>query len=170
MIRKDDLLPIGKIVKPHGIHGEMTFEYSSDVFDRESVPFLMMEVDGIIVPFNVENYRIRSSSTALLKLKGVGSDDQARLFSGTMVYVPSTYLLSMNNSEVESSYFTGFQMIDQRLGVIGVIAELDETTENALFVIPKDDDELLIPATDAYIVAIDHVQRIITVDLPEGLV
>ncbi len=169
MIRKEDLLPIGKILKPHGIHGEMTFEYSSDVFEREDIHFFMLETDGIMVPFRVESHRIRSSGNALLQLKGVASEEQARRFAGSTVYVTSSYLSTMDDTEVASSYFTGFQMVDLQLGVIGVITELDETTENALFVIPKDDDELLIPATDAYIVSIDHEQRIITVDLPEGL-
>jgi len=169
MILKEDSIPVGKLVKPHGIHGELLFEFSSDVFDREKVPFFILEMEGIFVPFRVENYRIRSSSTALLQLKGVSSEEKARLFSGLTVFVSSEYLPRMENEEVEVQYFEGFTLVDVHHGPIGTISEVDETTENALFVVPRGDDELLIPASEAYILTIDHDQRIITVDLPEGL-
>lgn len=169
MILKDNLIPIGQVIKPHGIHGEMTFEYSSDVFDREEVPFFIFELDGIFVPFRVENCRIRSSSTALVQLKGVSTDEKARTFSGLTLYVSSGYLAEMEDEEVEVQYFEGFELIDQQHGSLGIVSEVDQTTENALFVIPKGDDELLIPVGESYIINIDHEKRIITVNLPEGL-
>ena len=41
--------------------------------------------------------------------------------------------------------------------------------KNALFVIPTDNDELLIPVGDDYITEIDHEKKIIYMNLPEGL-
>lgn len=170
MILKDELIPIGQVLKPHGIHGEMAFEFTSDIFDREEVPFFIVEIDGIFVPFRVENYRMRSSSTALIQLKGVTSDEKARGFSGLTIYIASHYLSEMDDREVEAGYFEGFQLVDEHEGVLGLISEVDQTTENALFVVPvSDDDELLIPVSDEYIVHIDHERRIIRVNLPEGL-
>ena len=169
MILKDNLLPIGKIVKPHGIHGELSFEYSSDVFDREEVPFFILEIEGLFVPFRLESYRIRSSSTALVQLSSVDSEEKARRFSGLTIYVSGEFLSKMEEDEVEVQYFEGFVLTDIHHGLIGTISEVDETTENTLFVIPRGDDELLIPANEAYIMSIDHDKRIITVDLPEGI-
>ena len=63
-------------------------------------------------------------------------------------------------------------MVDDKVEVeadLQIQAEVDQTTENALFVIPKGDDELLIPVGESYIINIDHEKRIITVNLPEGL-
>lgn len=169
MIQKSELLPIGKVLKPHGIHGEMSFEFTSDVFDREEVPFFIVEIDGIFVPFRVESYRMRSSSTALLQLKGVTSEEKARGFTGLTLYISSGYLSEMDDQEVEAGYYEGFRLVDRQAGELGYISEVDQTTENALFVVPTPDDELLIPVSDEYIVHIDHDLRIITVDLPEGL-
>lgn len=169
MILNDDLIPIGKVLKPHGIHGEMAFEFSSDVFDREEVPFFIFELDGIFVPFRVVSYRLRSASTALVQLKGISTEEQARAFSGLTLYISSGYLGKMDDEEVEVQYFEGFELVDIHHGSIGIVSEVDQTTENALFVIPRGDDEVLIPVGDSYILTIDHEKRIITVDLPEGL-
>lgn len=169
MILKEELIPIGQVLKPHGIHGEMLFEYTSDVFEREEVPFFIFSLDGIFVPFRVENYRIRSASTALVQLAGIATDLKARVFTGLTIYILANYLSAMEDDEVEVDYYAGFELIDVNQGVIGLISEVDQTTENALFVIPQGDEELLIPVSDSYIVEIDHEKRIIKVDLPDGL-
>jgi len=169
MILKEDLFPIGQINKPHGVNGEMVFSFTSDVFDTEDVPFFVVEIQGIFVPFFIEEYRFKSVESALIRLEDVNSDEKARAFSGLTVYLPKKYLEKVENAEIELDYFAGFTLIDELLGEIGVISEVDQTTENALFVIPTTDDELLIPVGDDYIHEIDHEQKKIFVKLPEGL-
>ncbi len=169
MIVKEKLVPVGQLMKPHGIHGEMTFEFSSDVFDREKIPFFILEIDGIMVPFKVQNYRIRSSSSALLQLKSIDSEEKARAICGSTVYVSDEYLSQMEDDEMEVQYFQGFTLVDVASGWTGTITEVDETTENVLFVVMQEDDEFLIPASPDYIVKVDHDKRIITMELPGGL-
>ena len=169
MIKKEDIFPIGQINKPHGINGEMTFSFSSDVFDTEDVPYFVIEIQGIMVPFFIEEYRFKSNETALIKLEGINTDEKARSFSGLTVYLPKQYLEKVEDTEIELDYFVGFTLIDLQRGEIGIISEVDQTTENALFVIPTADDEILIPVGDDYIQEIDHDNKRITVDLPVGL-
>ena len=169
MITKEQVFPIGQINKPHGIHGEMSFSFTSDVFDRVELPFFIFEIDGIMVPFSVNTYRFKTASTGILKLEGVGNEQEARTFSGLPIYVQNEYLDVVENTEIELDYFVGFLLIDAVKGDIGIIHEIDQTTENALFVIQQTDDELLIPVGDEYIQEIDHEHKTITVVLPEGL-
>ena len=49
------------------------------------------------------------------------------------------------------------------------MVDVDTTTVNTLFVIEKDDEELLVPAQEEFILGIDQKQKLITVELPEGL-
>ena len=37
MIQPESVFPIGKIIKTHGVHGEMLFACTTDVLDRKSV-------------------------------------------------------------------------------------------------------------------------------------
>ena len=169
MISKTDVIPIGQITKPHGISGEMSFSFTTDIFDREEVPYFIFELEGLLVPFFLTEYRFKSNTTALLKLDGVENDEQARNFAGLTVYLPKSYLEKVEDTEIELDYFAGFSLIDAEKGLLGVISEVDQTTENVLFVIPMKDDELLIPAGEEYIEEIDHDKKIIYVKLPEGL-
>ena len=169
MISLDEIFPIGQINKPHGVNGELSFTFSSDVFDNEEIPYLIMEIEGIPVPFFIDEYRFKTNSTGLIKFQDISSEEAARELNGLTIYVLKKYLDKVENEEIELAYFVGFTLIDVNAGEIGVISEVDETTENTLFVIPKDDDELLIPVGEDYISEIDHDKKIITVNLPDGL-
>lgn len=169
MISKNEVIPIGQITKPHGVNGEMSFSFTTDIFDREEVPFFIFEMEGLLVPFFLDEYRFKGSRTALLKLNGITSDDQARNFAGLTVFLPKNYLEKVEDTEIELDYFAGFSLVDDEKGLLGVISEVDQTTDNVLFVIPTKADELLIPAGEEYIREIDHEKKIIYVNLPEGL-
>lgn len=169
MILKNDVFPIGQVTKPHGVSGEMSFSFTSDVFDSEEVPYFVFDIQGILVPFFIDEYRFKGSTTGLLKLDGITSDEQARSFAGLTIYLPKSYLDKVEDAEIELDYFAGFSLIDTEKGLLGVISEVDQTTDNVLFVIPTKDDELLIPAGEEYIEEIDHDKKIIYVKLPEGL-
>ena len=49
------------------------------------------------------------------------------------------------------------------------MVEVDTATVNTLFVVEKDGEELLVPAQEEFIVGIDQRRKLITVELPEGL-
>lgn len=169
MIKKEEVYKIGLFNKPHGIHGELSFTFTDDIFDRVECDYLVCLLDGIFVPFFIEEYRFRSDSTALVKLEGVESAERARMFTNIEVYFPVKYVDESEPTELTWNYFIGFTMTDIRAGELGQIVDVDQTTVNILFVVDYDKEELLIPAQEEFITEIDHAQKIITVDLPEGL-
>ena len=48
MLHKDNLIEIGKVIKPHGIQGEMSFTYTADIL-RLMTCLFVFEIDGILV-------------------------------------------------------------------------------------------------------------------------
>jgi len=143
--------------------------FTTDVFDREDVSYVVLEIDGIFVPFFIDEYRFKTTETALIKFDSINSEPQAKDLAGLTVYLPKTFLEKVEDNEIELDYFVGFDLIDKQAGLIGEITEVDQTTENALFVILRDNEELLIPVGDDYIRDIDHEKKKILVELPEGL-
>jgi len=169
MISKDSIFPVGKIVRPHGIHGEMSFTFTTDVFDSEDCEFFIIEKEGIPVPFFIESYRFKSDTTALLKLQDVQTADEAKDFSGDVLYLPVTFREEKEVGEDDPDYYVGFELIEENAGSLGIVSEIDRTTENVLFIIDKEEDELLIPAGEDYVIDVDHASKKITLRLPEGL-
>ncbi|OIP84777.1 MAG: 16S rRNA processing protein RimM [Porphyromonadaceae bacterium CG2_30_38_12] len=169
MIQNDEIFPIGQINKPHGVNGELTFSFTTDVFDRQEIPYFVIEMEGIYVPFFIEDYRIKSNSSGLLKFEDINSEEKARLFFGKTIFIPKKHLNEVEDTEIEFDYFVGFELIDNQHGSLGIIVEVDQTTANTLFVIEKQNNELLIPVGEDYINHIDHENKQIFVDLPQGL-
>ncbi len=170
MIKRDDLVKIGKFNKPHGIKGELSFTFTNDSFGANERSFFICELDAIFVPFQVEEYRFTSNSSALVKLKHIDSDQKARLLINKIVYFPKTDLQETDSSDIVSwDYFLHFTLIDERLGTIGLISAIDDSTINTLFVVEKGEEQIYIPAADELITHIDEDQKKIYVELPEGL-
>lgn len=51
MIKSDEVFKIGQFAKPHGIKGEITLMTDCDVFDDTDDPYIICDMDGILVPF-----------------------------------------------------------------------------------------------------------------------
>ena len=168
MIRKEEVYKIGIINKPHGIKGEVSFTFTDDIFDRVDCDYLVLLLDGILVPFFIEEYRFRSDDVALMKFEGIDTAERARMLTNVEVYFPKKYM--DDQEEITSwNFFTGFRVEDIHHGNLGDIVAVDDSTMNILFVIEKDGEELLLPAHEEFIVDLDKKQRILKVDIPEGL-
>ncbi|MBR5039442.1 MAG: 16S rRNA processing protein RimM [Prevotella sp.] len=170
MIRQEEVFRIGRIGKPHGVKGETTFLFTDDVFDRVDADYLVLQVDGILVPFFMEEYRFRSNDTALIKFEGIDTLEQARNLTNCEVFFPRS-LAEDQSDEVSWAQLTGMQLINNQNGqCIGTVTAVDDSTENVLLVINDEKgEELLIPAVESFIKGIDMEERHIRVELPEGL-
>ncbi|MDR0864776.1 MAG: ribosome maturation factor RimM [Candidatus Symbiothrix sp.] len=169
MIKRDELVKIGKFNKPHGIKGEISFSFTNDSFDESECPFLICELDGIFVPFKLEEYRFTSDAAALVKLKNITTEEKVKVLANKEVYFSKKYLKEETDDHFTWDYFIGFTLIDERTGEIGLISDVDVSTLNTLFIIEKEDDEIFIPAADEMITHIDEAQKRIYMELPEGI-
>lgn len=167
MIKENEVYKIGRIGKPHGISGEVTLRFSDDVFDRVDADYLVLMVDGILVPFFIEEYRFRSDEVALVKFEDIDTKDRASELTGCDVFFPR-HLADAGDDVLTWSQIVGYDIVDVLTDkTIGRIEAVDETTINTLLELS---DGTLIPAADEFIEDIDHEERKLMMRLPEGLV
>ena len=167
MIKQEEVYKIGRLGKAHGVKGEITFQFDDDVFDRVESDYLILEVDGILVPFFMEEYRFRSDTTALVKFCDIDNQDQARQLTNCDVYFPREQAASDDKEMLTWSFLVGFELLDATSGHhIGRIASVDDSTMNILFEL---EDGKLIPASEELITNIDKDKQQISIELPEGL-
>jgi 16S rRNA processing protein RimM len=166
MIKKEDVFKIGRIGKAHGVKGEVSFMFDDDVFDRVDADYLVLELDGILVPFFMEEYRFRSDSTALVKFEDIDTQDRARELTNCDVYFPRQ-LADDDDEELSWTFLVGFDIVEAKTDKkVGVIASIDDSTANILFEL---EDGRLIPASEELITDIDKDKKTITINLPEGI-
>ena len=165
MIKQEEVYRIGRIGKTHGVKGELSFLFDDDVFDRVDCDYLVLDVDGILVPFFIEEYRFKSDSNAIVKFCDVDTQPRAAELTGCDVYFPRA--LADEDDEPSLSMLVGFNIVEANSGkTIGRIVAIDESTVNLLFEL---EDGRLIPANDDLIHNIDTKKRTIWMDIPDGL-
>ncbi len=171
MIRQEEVFKIGQFAKPHGIKGELALATTSDVFDDSDDPYVVVEIDGILVPFFIETYRYKSDTTVLVKLEKIDTEEAAREFTGRDVYYPLDQVGEDSDliGDITWDSLVGYTVSDPRYGDLGQITDVDETTLNVLLKIDREGEEWLLPAADELITEADHAGKRLTVSLPEGL-
>lgn len=157
---------IGTLTRTHGIGGELSMNFTDDVWDRADADYVFLEVDGIQVPFFLEGWRFRSDSVALLKFQDIDSSEDANEYVGADVYFPHSLTPEPDeDDEYTWRHFTGWQVVDAQAGLIGIIDYVEDSTVNTIFCV----DGKLVPANEDFIERIDAKERIVYMTLPEGL-
>ena len=165
MIKQEEVYRIGRLGKAHGVKGEVSFQFDDDIFDRVDCDYLVLDVDGILVPFFMEEYRFKSDSNAIVKFEDVDTQQRASELTGCDVYFPRS--LAEEDNAPSLSMLVGFDLVETSDGrTIGRIAAIDDTTANLLFEL---EDGRLIPANDDLIRDIDTKRKTIKMEIPEGL-
>lgn len=165
MIRQEEVYKIGRLGKAHGVKGEVSLQFDDDIFDRVDADYLILDIDGILVPFFMEEYRFRSDAVALVKFEDIDTQQRASELTGCDVYFPRA--LADEDEEPTLSMLVGFDLVEANNGrTVGRIAAIDDSTANILFEL---EDERLIPANDELIHDIDTKHKVIKMDIPEGL-
>ena len=166
MIKKEEVYKIGRLGKVHGIRGEVSFLFDDDVFDRVEADYLVLDIDGILVPFFMEEYRFKSDANALVKFDGIDTVERAKELTGCDVYFPRE-LSDDDNGHISWAEIVGYLLVDAETKTIaGTIASVDDSTMNTLFEL---EDGRLIPASEELIQAIDTKKHQIEIKLPEGI-
>lgn len=168
MIKKEEVFKIGILNKPHGVKGEVSFTFTDDIFDRVDCNYLVLLMDGILVPFFIEEYRFKSDTTVLMKFEGIDTAEKARKLTNVEVYFPTKY--ADETEEIPSwNFFVGFDVEDVEHGRLGTITQVDDSTMNILFVVEREGEELLLPAHEEFICDLDKKNKLLKVKIPEGL-
>lgn len=177
MITRRELTEIGHINKPHGHAGEMSVSFSCDL-DPADIRFLMMDVDGIFVPFMVTSSRPRGSEAWLVTFEGIDSDTEAAVYTGATVYALTSTLRTLSEDEDDGEEDDDFVGADSLIGytivadgkTLGTVADIDMSTLNALFVVDTQKNEkMLIPIADEFVDRVDPETEHIYMSLPTGL-
>ena len=166
MIRQEEVYKIGKLGKAHGVKGEISFLFDDDVFDRTEADYLVLDLDNILVPFFIEEYRFKTDDNALMKFEGIDTQERARELTGCDVYFPRE-LAESDEEHLSWAAIRGFELIDANTGKsAGRIASVDDATINILFEL---EDGKLIPASEELITNVDTKKQQIFINLPEGI-
>lgn len=173
MITPDILTSIGTFFKPHGIKGEISATLDYDI-DLSELRCIVLEIDGIFVPFFVDSSRPKGASLWLVKLDGVDSEKSASAFSNHEIYAITAELPEGLVDEGEDGLYLydleGYTLKEDE-NVIGTIDGVDDSTANILLIVKTPaGGTVYVPFAEEFLTDIDKDNHTITMTLPEGLI
>lgn len=168
MIKREDLFPLGFVSRTHGFSGDVVLALSASNPLPKKLKFIFISVDGGEVPFLIEKIS-QSGDTAIAKFEDVADTKDASKITGCEIFGEKKLFKKTGNIADDFSALSGFMVFDQTLGNIGLVSEVIEVAGQLLLMIKKDGKEILIPAQAPILSGIDDKKKIISVDLPEGL-
>jgi 16S rRNA processing protein RimM len=169
-MRKEDCYFLGKITRRHGLAGNVILKLDTDqpkLYNK--LESIFVEINGLLVPFFIEksawskldalNIAFKNSSEALV--------DQSL---GKNVYLPLASLPKLSGKQFYYHEVVGFTILDENDNDCGVIRSINDQTAQNYFVTNLDGKEVVIPLIKDWIIEVDREERIIKMQLPEGLI
>jgi 16S rRNA processing protein RimM len=169
---KDDFLPIGFILKPHGLKGGMIVEIEEGYEEiLEESDCLLVEVEGGLVPFFVteDGLNFRSSTSLCISFDGYDSVEKVRPLCGCKIFIHRDVEIDQSNNE-ELNELIGVTVFDEVRGKLGKIIRVDDFSGNVVLTVGYAGREVLIPLSEQIILRLDQSAKELYVDCPEGLI
>jgi 16S rRNA processing protein RimM len=170
MIDLSDCLILGTLTKTHGIRGQVILRYNNldfeDIIKMESV---FIEIDGLPVPFFIDEYTERNKESLILTFEDIYSENQTKILIDNLVFVKSNTIKKSRILFNQTESFIGYKIVDVNIGEIGILDEILEIHQNPLYKIMDGKKEILLPVHPEFILKIDSKLKTILVNTPSGL-
>jgi 16S rRNA processing protein RimM len=127
---------------------------------------VFLEFNQELIPFFFAERGKLNGKKLIIKLEDVSPEEAAR-FVGCRAYLPEEMLPAPKEGFYDKAII-GFHAFSKEQH-IGTITEVVENAAQNLFVIEQDEKEYLVPAVEAFIQKIEHTEKIVYLELPEGL-
>jgi 16S rRNA processing protein RimM len=173
-VKKNGLLPVGKIVGAHGVEGNLKVHSDAEslsVFNPGS-SILVARTDKI-----EKNYTIKWAKPhgrrILLSFEGIGNRNAAKTLIGSNLLIERAALPEPEEGSYYWCDIIGLAVFTTDEQCIGRVESIISTGSNDVFVVKDsdkgDDNEILIPALESVVLKIDFEHKTMHVALPEGL-
>ncbi|MCZ8144794.1 ribosome maturation factor RimM [Flavobacterium sp.] len=170
-MRKKDCFYLGKIAKKFSFKGEVLLYLDTDQPELyENMESVFVDLGKNLVPFFIETAQLHKGDFLRVKFEDVDTEAEADEILGSEVYLPLSALPPLEGNQFYFHEIIGFAVEDQRLGPIGEIVGVNDTTAQPLFEIEWNTRQILVPMIDDFIIEVNRAQKKIILNTPEGLV
>ena len=164
-----EFLAVGKLRRPHGVHGEILMSVWTDFPDRlrEGVQLFLGDT---FQPARIKTLRWHRQDL-LITFEDYSDREQAGELRNQVVFVRTDQIPPLDDGELYLHEILGLHVVRQDTGdQLGEIVEIIETGANDVYVVRSPEGiEHLIPAIDSVILEIDLERREIRIQSLPGL-
>ena len=169
-MEKKDCFFIGSIFKLHGYKGKIILFNENDILlNFEKIKYLLIEKEGILIPFFVEKISSYKSNNFLIEFEDIKNEDEAKKLLYSNVF--TSYKLIFENTEISfEKKIIGFKIIDKQFGYLGNIQTINNQSSQALVFVKNNNKEFCFPLEDQFIDSIEFEQKIVYTKIPKEII
>lgn len=165
----EDCFEIGYITKTRGLKGEVQVAFTFDEPEKLKIKSVFIEINSKLVPFFVSSYKIPMPQVGYFNFEDVDHIDKAQPLTKKKIYLLNKFKPKRKKGEFLFTDLVGFTADDLQAGDLGEILEVREYPQQFLATIEYQENEVLIPLNEAFIMEIDIDNKKISFNLPDGL-
>lgn len=173
-MKKNGFLIIGKIIGTHGLKGSVkvhSYAESLSLYEPNSL-IIVRSAKGWEKTYPIK-WAKPHKRLILLSLEGITNLNLAEELIGSELIIKQANLPELENGSYYWFDIIGLSVFTNDGKYLGIVESIIPTGSNDVYVVKdpaKDqDNEILIPALESVVLAIDLKQKIMRVDLPAGL-
>lgn len=170
-IPKADCEKVGFFRKTHGVFGELVLEFEPQYeISVEQADRFFVELEGLLVPFFVldNSFRFKTENTAIIDFDGIESEKYAKRMVGASVYLFKNEIVAVPDEFLDSE-LVNYLLVDEKLGEIGIIDQVDNYSGNIVITVNFKGKELLVPFSEDFLLDLDKQNMILKLRFPDGL-
>jgi 16S rRNA processing protein RimM len=163
-------LVVGRIVRPHGVRGEVVIEVLSDAAGRfeAGAELAVGDPEGATAPRPVTLAAVRRHQGRLLaSFDGLDDRDQVEALRGELLTIPFASARQLGPGEFWPHQLTGLAVVDHAGAVVGSVTDVVPGAAHDLLQVGLDaGGEVLVPAVAALVTVELAAGRVVVADLP----
>lgn len=168
-----DVRVVGRVVKPHGIRGELVVDVHTDSPEERFVPGAVLATrarNGASGTVTIAAARPHTGRL-LVTFEGVAGRDAAEAMRGLLLLVDAADLAPTGDPEEFYDHeLEGLEVVDVQGNRVGVVIEVLHTAGSELLAVRRPDGgEALVPFVTEIVPTVDVAAGRVIVDPPEGL-
>ena len=158
----DDLIPLGKIIKPHGVKGELkVFLYNDRSSTLKEGLYIWFKLDEKFVKYSVINLRGVTKKSQILKIKEVDTFDKAMMISKKEFFVSRNDFEELDENSFYLNDLIGCDVFDEKNQSLGKILDVLNFPANDVLLISYEDREIMVPFVEDFILLFDLDNRLV---------
>lgn len=167
----DDMVTVGRIVRPHGIRGQVVVAPETDFASERFRAGAILNVirDGRIEAFNVRAGR-EHDGRWIVWFEQLASIEAAETLRGSELRIPAADVRAPGPGAYYVHDLVGCRVITQAGDLVGTVGQVQLDAGTPLLKVRTGKREILIPLAEDICRRIDIAGKTIVIDAPEGLI
>jgi 16S rRNA processing protein RimM len=160
---------LGKILRTYGDNGELIVQLYEDFAEEFTDPKepVWVTIDSLPTPIFISSFATRGATKATVIFDDFDNEQRASMLVGMEFFV-NRIDDPLNDDQLYMEDLIGFEIVVNNLSQGTIIDYIDDQM-NPLFEVEREGSDVLIPAHDDLIVELKITDKIVVMNLPDGI-